>query len=111
MFLESQKTTLKSTNTDIGFLGVNVIAAKTPLRTLCVVRPVLRQREIHTMSHVLHTLSRARPLASLAALLLCATLAACGGDSDSSANPSTPPAGGGNTPDTPTVTPQMKCAP
>lgn len=63
------------------------------------------------MNHAIRTIARARPLAALAALLLCATLAACGGDSDSSPGtaPNTPPTGG--TPEQPAATPQMKCAP
>lgn len=63
------------------------------------------------MTFVLRTLTRARLFAPLAALALCAALAACGGsDADNGSNPTTPPAGGGTTPPG-TVTPQMKCAP
>ncbi|MFJ5383286.1 hypothetical protein ACIPID_16575 [Cupriavidus sp. CER94] len=55
------------------------------------------------MTEAIRTLARRRPLGMLAALLLCAALTACGGDSDS-----TPPSPGASTPD---AKPQMKCAP
>lgn len=67
------------------------------------------------MTHALLTPARARPLAALAALLLCATLTACGGDSDpapgTGAGTPPPATGGGDTPEQPATNPQMKCAP
>jgi len=57
------------------------------------------------MIDAIRTLARARPHRCLVALLLCATLAACGGDGDGTG--SAPPAT--NTPDA--AKPLMKCAP
>ena len=63
------------------------------------------------MIDAIRTIARARPLGALAALLLCATLAACGGDGDSGTT--SPPASGtppaGTAPDS--AKPLMKCAP
>ena len=71
------------------------------------------------MIDAIRTITRARTRGCLAALLLCATLAACGGDGDGSTGNSgtTPPTSttpGGTTPcgDTPdSAKPLMKCAP
>ncbi len=63
------------------------------------------------MIDAIRSIARARPLGALAALLLCTTLAACGGDGDSG-NASTPPGAippAAATPDP--VKPSMKCAP
>ncbi|AZG15575.1 MULTISPECIES: hypothetical protein [Cupriavidus] len=68
------------------------------------------------MTQAIRHLARRSPPGLLAAVLLCAALAACGGDSDSPATPGTPgtpntPGNPGTGASTPEVKPQMKCAP
>jgi len=104
----------KKIDTAIGILGADVTAETTCLLTLRSASRVTRRaahqksrpaipHEIPTMIDAIRTIARVRPHRCLAALLLCATLAACGGDGDSSAPPAT------NTPDA--TKPLMKCAP